>query len=150
MKQESMFWYHVYIAGRSGNLSSYALIQFAIYFLHGYSSYHGWGKAQQLLLKRWGLWWLKLQFFLLWRQRNKRNNVLHNQESIKVISLFRVINHKCVTGFLFFFSVESTILYWLPVFSLFLPWSSVRLGSYICSFIFHFSMILTYFSQKEK
>ncbi|CAF2273108.1 unnamed protein product [Brassica napus] len=27
--------------GRSGNLSSYALIQFAIYFLHGYSSYHG-------------------------------------------------------------------------------------------------------------
>ncbi|CAN7125997.1 unnamed protein product, partial [Brassica rapa subsp. narinosa] len=31
--------------------------------------------------------WLKLPFFLLWRQRNKRNNVLHNQESIKVISL---------------------------------------------------------------
>ena len=111
MKQESMFWYHVYIAGRSGNLSSYALIQFAIYFLHGYSSYHGWGKAQQLLLKRWGLWWLKLQFFLLWRQRNKCNNVLHNQESTKVISLFRVINHKCVTGFLFFFSVESTSLF---------------------------------------
>ncbi|CAN6821617.1 unnamed protein product [Brassica oleracea var. botrytis] len=26
---------------RSGNLSSYALIQFAIYFLHSHSSYHG-------------------------------------------------------------------------------------------------------------
>ncbi|KAH0871057.1 hypothetical protein HID58_078079 [Brassica napus] len=38
--------------------------------------------------------------FLLWRQRN---NVLYNQQSIKVISLFRVINQKCVTGFLFFF-----------------------------------------------
>ncbi|CAN6931235.1 unnamed protein product [Brassica oleracea] len=38
--------------------------------------------------------------FLLWRQRNKRKNFLHNQQSIKVISLFRVINQKCVTGFL--------------------------------------------------
>nr|VDD59185.1 unnamed protein product [Brassica oleracea] len=42
--------------------------------------------------------------FLLWRQRN---NFLHNQQSIKVISLFRVINQKCstalfCTGFLFF------------------------------------------------
>ena len=46
--------------------------------------------------------------FLLWRQRN---NFLHNQQSIKVISLFRVINQKCVTGFLFSFSVESTALF---------------------------------------
>uniref|UniRef100_A0A0D3DFQ2 Uncharacterized protein n=1 Tax=Brassica oleracea var. oleracea TaxID=109376 RepID=A0A0D3DFQ2_BRAOL len=46
--------------------------------------------------------------FLLWRQRN---NVLYNQQSIKVISLFRVINQKCVTGFLFSFSVESTALF---------------------------------------
>ncbi|KAF3525505.1 hypothetical protein F2Q69_00047088 [Brassica cretica] len=50
--------------------------------------------------------------FILWRQRNKRNNVLHNQQSIKVISLFRVINQKCVTGFLFFFSVENTALFY--------------------------------------
>ncbi|CAN6821908.1 unnamed protein product, partial [Brassica oleracea] len=47
--------------------------------------------------------------FLLWRQRN---NVVHNQQSIKVITLFTVINKKCVTGVLFFF--------------FFLPWSSVR------------------------
>ncbi|CAN7083719.1 unnamed protein product [Brassica oleracea var. botrytis] len=45
--------------------------------------------------------------FLLWRQHNKRNNFLHNQQSIKVISLFRVINQKCSTAlfctrFLFF------------------------------------------------
>ena len=40
--------------------------------------------------------------FLLWRQRNKRNNFLHNQQSINVISMFRVINQKCMTGFLFF------------------------------------------------
>ncbi|CAN6928236.1 unnamed protein product [Brassica oleracea] len=49
--------------------------------------------------------------FLLWRQHNKRNNFLHNQQSIKVISLFRVINQKCVTDFLFFFFVESTTLF---------------------------------------
>ncbi|CAN6813803.1 unnamed protein product, partial [Brassica oleracea] len=63
--------------------------------------------------------------FLLWRQCN---NVLHNQQSIKVISLFTVINQKCVTGVLFFFYVESTALFCTGFlfFSLFLPWSSVR------------------------
>ncbi|KAH0892465.1 hypothetical protein HID58_054894, partial [Brassica napus] len=77
---------------RSGNLSSYALIQFAIYFLHSHSSYHGSTAAPKTMRTVVA----QAAIFLLWRQRN---NVLHNQQSIKVISLFRVINQKCVTGF---------------------------------------------------